>query len=429
MLKEKIEQIEEICEKLNVSHEIITDLTTLRVIELKIRPIIKGEKTLIYPLLRVQHCNPYSTGARPFKGGFRLHPKVTPELLSTLAIDMTKKCALADLPFCGGAKGGLAIDPKKYTPTELRHIIEVSTDEFVIEAGIPHPDRDVFGPDVGTNSETMFWIYNRIAKLNRLANFPNVAAVVTGKPIEHDGYPGREDATAKGGLVVLEEFIKLSKLLPEKGATLAIQGFGNVGSNLAKLAAQFNFKVLAISDVASGLYNKNGLDFSLIDVWYKKYGTFRGYKDADEISNEELLLLPVDVLLPSAIENQITPGNAEKIRAKVVEEMANEAITDEAYEILKEKKIPAIPGIVANVGGVVMSYEEWSRNRGIRPHILTLLEGMDRAAEEEFQKIMLRVINSVFNRSKKENISFCEAANLIAIENVCQKLKQKHGYK
>lgn len=429
MLKEKIKQIERICEKLDTSQEVFLELTTPRVFKEKIRPIIKGVKSIIYPVIRVWHCNPYSTGADPHKGGFRYHPDVTEESVTVFSMDMTEKSAVAGVEF-GGAKGGIPIDPANYTKEELRSITEEMTKVF-LKRGVLHPDRDVFGPDVGTNSETMYWIYNKVADENDKYQLPNVTAVVTGKPIEHHGCPGREDATARGGLIVLKEFIRLSKCLPEKGATLAIQGFGNVGENLAKLApdpVEFNFKVLAVSDKNGGLYNKNGLDFSSINMWYKEHKTFQGYKDATEISNEDLILLPVDVLAPAAIENQVTVKNADKVKSKIVLELANEAVTEEAHQILRSLKIHDIPGIAANSGGVVMSFEEWAINRGPRWHEVDVPKLYD-SIEQKFTEIMQRVIRKVYDKSQRENLTLNDAAHILAIETIYEKLKQKHGYK
>jgi len=429
VLKEKIEQFAKACNYLNTSTEFFEDISQVKaVFEFKIRPTIDGKQTVL-PIIRVWHCNPHSTGARPYKGGFRFHPGVNVELLKVLSMDMTEKCAIADLPF-GGSKGGSPIDVRKLTKEELRDITEKMTKEF-LRHNVLSPDIDVFGPDVGTNSETMFWVYNKVAEENLQMRLPNVAAVVTGKPIEHDGCPGREDATSKGGLIVLKEFIKLSKCLPEKGATLAIQGFGNVGSNLARLApdrVEFNFNVVAVSDENSGLYNEAGLDFLSIEAWYKEHKTFRGYKNATEISNEELLLLPVDILVPAAIENQITAKNASKVKAKVVLELANEAVTQEAHHILKLAGIHDIPGITANSGGVVVSFIEWARNRGSRWHTVELNK-IGEFVDEELRKIMQTVIRNVFEKSQILNLTINEAAHILAVEKIYEKMKQKHGYK
>src|SRR3989344_5255744 len=237
--KDKVIRLEEICKFINAPDWLFTELCQPKDrFDFRIRPIIAGKKENNMRVIRVEHCNPHSTGARPFKGGIRFHPGVTMELMEALALDMTKKCALADLPF-GGAKGGIAIDPSQYSTLELRNITELMAEEL-LQRGALGPDIDVPGPDVGTNSETMFWIYNKVAEINRKnhLNIPNVAAVCTGKPIEYDGCPGREDATSCGGLIVMEEFLKLSNHLNSKigcRPRIIIQGFGNVGMNLAKL--------------------------------------------------------------------------------------------------------------------------------------------------------------------------------------------------
>lgn len=427
VLKEKIAQIGRICNKLGTSEEIFLELTTPRIFKEKIRPIINGKKTIIYPVWRVWHCNPYSTGADPHKGGFRYHPDVTEELVIVLSMGMTEKCAVAGVEF-GGSKGGIAINPADYKEIELRNITEEMAKKF-LKRGVLHPDRDVFGPDVGTDSQTMFWIYNKVAEESD--NLPNVTAIVTGKPLENHGCPGRENATAKGGLIVLKEFIKLSECLPEKGATLAIQGFGNVGANTIQLATNheyFNFNVVAVSDVSGGIYNRNGLDFNSINKWYSDHKTFRGYKDATEISNEQLLFLPVDVLVPAAIENQITAANAALVQAKVILELANEAVTEDASYILKLAGKHHIPGIAANSGGVVMSFEEWAMNRGPRWHQLDVPKLLY-ATEQKLTERMQEVIRGVYEKSQKENLTLNDAAHTLAIEIIYKKLKQKHGYK
>ncbi len=430
MLKEKIKQITSICEKLGASEEIITTLTNFKRSEsILIRPIIKNKKSAVPNVFRVQHCNPY--GAKPFKGGFRFHPNVTIELLRALSIDMTEKCALARVHF-GGAKGGLAIDPSQFTESELHSIVDEITAAFFY-SNVMGPDKDVFGPDVGTNSQTMRWIHTKIGELND-GRIPNVDAVVTGKPVDDEGCPGREDATSRGGLIVLKRFLKLSECLPENGATLAIQGFGKVGENLARLAnhqnafMQFNFRVVAVSDVNGGIFNRIGFDFNSISKWYKEHKTFLGYKEAFEISNKDLLLLPVDVLIPAAIENQITAENAGNIRAKVVLELANEAISEEAYNILENMGIHAIPGIAANSGGVVVSFEEWALNRGPKWHETDLYD-IETKIQKKLVEIMNDIIIRVFEKSQKENWSLNSAAHSLAIETLYEKLKQKHGYK
>src|SRR3989338_231627 len=285
--KEKLDRLAWICRYINAPDWLFEELSKPKdIFNFRIRPIINGKKNNSIRVIRVEHCNPHQTGARPFKGGIRFHPGVTVELLEALAFDMTKKCALADLPF-GGAKGGIAIDPAEYSELELRDIVEKMTGGLLTRGALG-ADIDVPGPDVGTNSKTMFWMYNKVAEKNRDKNIPNVAAVVTGKPIEYDGCPGREDATAKGGLIALEEFLKLAGNLNGTIRTnnrprLVIQGFGNVGANFARLLPSSHFSVIGISDKNIGLSSPTVLDFESINKWYTERGSFKGYPNATEI--------------------------------------------------------------------------------------------------------------------------------------------------
>lgn len=428
---DKIARLEQICKFINAPDWLFAELCQPKDrFDFRIRPIINGIKTNNLRVIRVEHCNPHSTGARPFKGGIRFHPGVTMELMEALALDMTKKCALADLPF-GGAKGGIAIDPFKYSALELRHITELMTEEL-LQRGALGPDIDVPGPDVGTNSDTMFWMYNKVAEINRRShlNIPNVAAVVTGKPLDSDGCPGREDATSCGGLIVLQEFLNLTHYLNGNIChmpRLIIQGFGNVGMNLAKLIPTSQFNLVAISDKNSGLYIPTGLNFEVINKWYIEHGSFKGFPDAYEISNADMLLLDCDILIPAAIEDQLTAENAGTIKTKMVLELANEAITGEGVQILKERKISLIPSIAANTGGVVASFIEWSRNRGARPHKVDLVQ-IGKEVNLELDKIMKGIISKTYERSLNSGLSVDEAADVIAIETLRNQLKKKHSY-
>jgi len=431
MLKEKLAGLAEICKMINAPDWLFEELSTPKEVnKLKIRPSTRGGK-ISMTVIRVKHCNPHSTGIRPYKGGLRFDPNVTEELLTVLALDMTKKCALADLPF-GGAKGGIAIDPANFTESELRNIVETMAEEL-LKRGIIGPDIDVPGPDVGTNAETMFWISNKIGEANR-NTLPNVAAIVTGKPLANDGCPGREDATAKGGLIVLKEFLRLSGRLGgriQDQPGMVIQGFGNVGANLMKLAWEpnngFDFRVIAVSDKNGGLYSPNGLNFLNVSRWYRENKTFKGFPDAQEISNTEMLFIDCDILVPAAIENQITPTNVSQLKTRVVLELANEAITPEAYSCLKEMNIPAIPGIAANVGGVVVSFEEWALNRGARWH-MSEIDEIGEKVSKQLERIMKGVTRRVFARSVDSGMSLNESADVIALETLRDLLKQKHGY-
>lgn len=428
--KDKLTRLEWICRQIDAPDWLFEELKgPKKAVIFKIRPIIRGSRQTL-EVIRVQYCNPHSTGVRPYKGGIRFHPSVTVELMEVLGFDMTKKCALAELPF-GGAKGGAIFDPEKYTLLEKRAITE-SIAQGLWANKLLGPDLDVPGPDVGTNSETMYWIYNKIAEWNSDfgLNIPNVAAVVTGKPIEYDGCPGREDATARGGLIVLEEFLKLAEDFRRKLKSkprIVIQGFGNVGANLFRLVPVSQFDVIAVSDKNSGLYSPDGLNFGPIAEWYYEKGTLKGFSGAEEISNADMLLLDCDVLIPAAIENQITSDNTGAIKARLVLEMANEAITTEGCLIFKAMGVPVIPGIVANTGGVVASFIEWSRNRGQRWHRVDLDE-IQVKVEQELDKIMREIIRKTWSKSLEKKLTLDESADVLALETLRDQLKIKHGY-
>ena len=425
--KDKLNRLEQICRYINAPDWLFTELSQPKdIFKFRIRQTI-NDRVEKFEVIRVQYCNPYITGVNPFKGGLRYHPDVTEELLVRLAFDMTKKCALNDLRL-GGAKGGIPIDPAKY-PKHIRGITEEMT-RGLLNRHVIGPDIDVIGPDMGTNSDTMFWICAKAGDLNRDNHIPNVLAIVTGKSLEDYGCPGREDATAKGGLIILQEFLKLSKNIDHTLKTkprLAIQGFGNVGLNFAKLVPTSHFDIVAISDKNGGLYLPSGLNFEEINRWFLDHGTFKGFPGAEEISNDELILSDCDVLVPAAIEDQIRQDNSDAIRAKMVLELANEAITTDGYEILKRKNIPVIPGIVANSGGVIVSFMEWSRNRGVRPHKVDL-DRIYGEVESELYMIMKDLMQRTYRKSMENGLTLDEAADVMAIEILMQQLKRKHSY-
>lgn len=428
MFQEKIDQLRKYAGRGLISDKIVDELSEpKKIYATKIRPKINGGHSASVILMGVLHCNPHSTGARPYKGGLRFHPNVSLDLLKTLALDMTEKCALAELPF-GGAKFGIAINPSSFNKDDLREIVEKAARQLVLDKMID-PDFYVPGPDVGTNSEMMYWIYNQVAELNKLARLPNVPAVVTGKPVEFDGCPGREDATARGLLLLLNEYLRLAGN-KQSEIFVAVQGFGNVGMNLAKLTLEpefRHFKVAAVSDLGGGVYNKNGLDIQYLTDSYQRGRGFPA--DAGTvITNEELFLLPADVLVPAAIENQITEKNAVAIKAKMIVEAANEAVTPAAQEILDGSGVTMIPGIAANAGGVVVSYIEWSRNRGPRRHSVNLEEDL-KMVEEQLKKIMTSIISRMHKKHKEEKLSLADSAHALALERISYLLQMKHGIK
>jgi glutamate dehydrogenase (NAD(P)+) len=286
----------------------------------------------------------------PSKGGIRYHPDVTLDEVRALAMWMTWKCALMGIPF-GGAKGGVICDPKQLSDREIEGMTRRYTSEIINEIG---PEKDIPAPDVGTSPREMAWIFDTYS----MNKGHSVLGVVTGKPLTVGGSLGRLEATARGGLYCTLE--ALSKLgLSIDGLRVAVQGFGNVGSYYALFMQEEGAKVVAISDSSTGLYNSNGIDIPSAIAHKQERGTLKGLAGVEEITNEELLLLDCDVLAPCGLEQVITDRNATKIKAKIVCEGANGPTTPAADEILEDKGVLVLPDVLANAGGVVVSYFEW----------------------------------------------------------------------
>jgi glutamate dehydrogenase (NAD(P)+) len=286
----------------------------------------------------------------PSKGGIRYHPAVTLDEVKALAMWMTWKCALMGIPF-GGSKGGVVCDPKALSPGELERMTRRYTSEIVTEIG---PETDIAAPDVGTGPREMAWIFDTYS----MNKGHSVLGVVTGKPLSVGGSVGREEAGARGSLYCIRN------VLAEQGRTLtglrvAIQGFGNVGGNLARLLAGVGAKVVAVSDTSASLYDPDGIDVARAIVHKAETGALAGLSGADEIAPEELLALDCDVLAPCALEQAITAENADRVRAPIVCEGANAPTTPAADAILEERGVVILPDVLANAGGVVVSYFEW----------------------------------------------------------------------
>jgi glutamate dehydrogenase (NAD(P)+) len=286
----------------------------------------------------------------PSKGGIRYHPDVTRDEIKALAMWMTWKCALMGLPF-GGAKGGVICDPKQLSRGELERMTRRFTSEIVNEIG---PEKDIPAPDVGTNPAVMAWIFDTYS-MNR---GHSVLGVVTGKPLTIGGSLGREEATARGALYCLQRALhQLDR--PLEGLRVAVQGFGNVGSHLARLMAELGAVVVAVSDSTGGIYNANGIDVAAAVAHKRDGGSIPDLPGGERISNDDLLLLDCDVLAPCALEQVITEANADRVRAKIILEGANGPVTPAADDILEANGVLILPDVLANAGGVVVSYFEW----------------------------------------------------------------------
>ncbi|MEA2761098.1 MAG: glutamate dehydrogenase, partial [Gemmatimonadaceae bacterium] len=315
-------------------------------------PVMKDNGEVeVYEGYRVQ----YNTSRGPAKGGIRFDLNVTLEEVKALAAWMTWKCAVVNIPF-GGAKGGVRCDPLAMSASELEKLTRRYTSGIINMLG---PDSDVPAPDVNTNERVMAWVMDTYS----MHVGHTVTAVVTGKPVELGGSLGRREATGRGCMIVTKEALKHLGM-PVKGTTVAIQGFGNVGSVAAQLLAREGCKIVAIGDRSVALYNTSGIDVDDAIAYVKKHRSLEGYDKADAISGSELLTLDVDVLLPAALENVITTKNAGDIKARIICEGANGPTTAAADSILDENGIFVIPDILANAGGVTVSYFEWVQDRG-----------------------------------------------------------------
>ncbi|AXG07171.1 Glu/Leu/Phe/Val dehydrogenase [Haloplanus rubicundus] len=302
----------------------------------------------VFPSFRIQ----YNTARGPTKGGIRYHPSVNADEVDELAFLMSLKCAVANIPF-GGAKGGIQVDPSRLSEGELERLSRAYINEYHRNIG---PETDIPAPDVNTDGRIMAWMRDEYESITGR----QAPGVITGKPVELGGSEGREYATSLGGAVILDEFVNEVGMTRE-GTTVAVQGFGNVGSYLAKFLHERGYDVVSVSNVDGGIYDSSGIDVpALFDAYESSDDLFEF--GAAEITNADLLTLDVDVLIPAAIENQITEANVAEVQADAVLEMANGPTTSRADEHLTERGIPVVPDILANAGGVTASYFEWVQN-------------------------------------------------------------------
>ena len=344
----------------------------------------------------------YNTSRGPAKGGIRFDTAVTLDEVKALAAWMTWKCAVVNLPF-GGAKGGVLCDPFKLSVGELERLTRRYTAGIVATLG---PDSDVPAPDVNTNERVMAWVMDTYSM--RMGH--TVTAVVTGKPVEMGGSLGRREATGRGCMIVTKEALKHLGM-PVQGTTIAVQGFGNVGSVAAQLLAKEGCRIIAISDKTGGYHNPKGIDIEAALAHVRKTKHLEGFAGATPISNDELLTLEVDVLLPAALENVITSKNAAKIRAKIICEGANGPTTAAADNILDEKGIFVIPDILANAGGVTVSYFEWVQDRGG-------YFWAEDVVNERLTDIMRNSFADVLKLSQQHKVNMRTAAYMLSISRV-----------
>jgi glutamate dehydrogenase (NAD(P)+) len=347
------------------------------------------------------HHNP---ARGPAKGGIRYHPEVTLDEVRALAMWMTWKCAVVNIPY-SGAKGGVVCDPKRLSVHELENLTRRYITEISMLIG---PESDIPAPDVGTNPQVMAWIMDTYS----MHKGYTVPAVVTGKPIPIGGSEGRLEATGRGVRVMAHEALRqLGRQL--ESATVVIQGFGNVGSATAKLMHQAGAKVIAISDVRGGIYNPNGLNIPALLHCAGRDGCIQAYRDAELITNDELLELPCDVLVPAALHGVITGHNAARIQARVIVEAANGPVTPDADEILDDNGVLVVPDILANAGGVVVSYFEWVQD-------LQSFFWEEEEVNQKLEKAMRRSYHHVAQTAEQNKVNLRMGAYIIGVKRVAE---------
>jgi glutamate dehydrogenase (NAD(P)+) len=362
-------------------------------------PVRMDDNTMkVFAGYRVQHNQILG----PFKGGIRYHQDVTLSEVAALASLMTFKNSLLNLPL-GGAKGGVAVDPSKLSLRETESLTRKFTSEIGPFIG---PDKDIPAPDVGTSSQTMAWMLDQYSVESGFSQ----TGVVTGKPVEIGGSAGRDAATGLGVVYVIEKALeRMNKKMT--GTTIAVQGFGKVGMHAAIEADLLGARILAVSDVSGAIYNPDGLNIPELVKYYQSKMTLAGFPKAQKISNDELLALDVDVLAPCAMDGTINSNNAEGVKAKIIAEGANGPITANANEILNAKKIMIVPDILANGGGVVVSYFEWVQD-------ISWLFWDEHQVREKLRTVMYRSFDKVFEFSQRNNLDMRTAAMAVSLQRL-----------
>ena len=356
--------------------------------------------TRMFTGYRVQH----NTSRGPAKGGLRFHPETNIDEVRALAMWMTWKCAIVNIPF-GGAKGGVVCDPKTLTKAELEDLTRRYTTEISLMIG---PDSDIPAPDVGTNGQIMAWIMDTYS----MHAGHTVPAVVTGKPVSIGGSEGRLDATGLGVVLITEEAFK-KRDLPLAEATVAVQGFGNVGSAAARIFHKRGAKVVAVSDVRGGIANGHGLDIPALTAYVAQTGSVVGFPNTEPLTSAEVLEIPCDVLVPAALQGQITEANAQNIRAKMVVEGANGPTTPGGDAILRERGILLIPDVLANAGGVTVSYFEWVQD-------IQSFFWSEPQVNARLARIMRRAFAEVWDASVAHKVDLRTAAYIVGVARVAE---------
>ncbi|WP_308640012.1 Glu/Leu/Phe/Val family dehydrogenase [Paenibacillus silvisoli] len=395
--------IEEALKKLGYGEDMIALLKEpMRLLTVRIPVRMDDGKTKVFVGFRAQH----SDAVGPTKGGVRFHPDVNETEVKALSIWMSIKCGIADLPY-GGGKGGIICDPRKMSFRELERL---SRGYVRAISQIVGPTKDIPAPDVMTNSQIMAWMMDEYSRIREFDS----PGFITGKPLVLGGSLGRESATARGVAIMIDQAMAV-KGIPLEGARVVIQGFGNAGSYLAKFMSDAGAKVVAISDVHAALYNEQGLDIDDLMDRRDSFGTVTNlFKNT--ITNEELLQIDCDVLVPAAIENQITASNADQIRAKIIVEAANGPTTLEATRIVTDRGILLVPDVLASAGGVIVSYFEWVQNN--QGYYWSEAE-----IDTKLRDMMIRGFNSVYELHKLKKVDMRLAAYMVGVRKVAEAVR------
>lgn len=375
-----------------------------RYVEVSIPLMLDSGSQKIFTGFRSQHNN----ARGPYKGGIRYHQQVSLDEVRALSFWMSFKNAVVNVPF-GGGKGGIIVNPKELSENELERLSRGYVQKLYMIFG---PEFDVPAPDVNTNGKIMAWMVDEYEKITG----KKAPATFTGKPVDRGGSEGREEATGYGGGVVLREILKNKVIDAPAGAKAAIQGFGNVATHFAEAIKDTGLKIVALSDSKGGIYNENGLDLAAAETHKKNTGALAGFPGSKNITNEELLELPVEILVPAALENVLTADNAERIKAKLILEMANGPTTPEADRIFEKKNIAAIPDILANSGGVATSYFEWYQN----------MHGESWSKQDVLKKLenlMVSAVADVLKTREQYKTTFRNAAYILAAQRIIEKMR------
>ncbi len=410
LLEEALKEYNEAVRVMDLEEDIAEFLRNHeRVIEVSVPTRMDNGTFRVFKGYRAQH----STVRGPSKGGIRYHQDVDMDEVKALAFLMTWKCAVVNIPY-GGAKGGIKVDPRTLSMGELERLTRRYVADIFSFIG---PLKDIPAPDVNTNSQIMAWM---VDTYSMHIGYPEFASF-TGKPLELGGSLGRREATGKGVEIITRETLRYMELDPKK-VTCAIQGFGNVGSNTAKFLFEDGIKIVGVSDISGGIYDPEGIDIpSLIRYKEQNGGLIKGYPKGEEIAPEDVLFLDVDIVIPAALDDVITEENAGDVRAKIIIEAANGPLTAEATKILTGRNIFIVPDILANSGGVTVSYFEWAQNR-------YAYYWDKEEVFRELDKFMTRAFKDVILRKDKYKVSTKIAAYILAIERVSKALKLRGIY-